>query len=453
MVLTLYKLDASPPVRSVLMVIDAAKITEVQYVNVNVLKGEHLTDEYLKMNPQHTIPMLKDGDFTVWDRFVTTTDMNPQHTIPMLKDGDFTVWDSHAISVYLLTKYTDDDALYPIEHKKRALIDQRLHFDSGVLFVALRAAVDPVVYQGENFYKNSALLKIKTAYDFTDKFLTSKWLVGDEITLADICCVANISSLNEILPIDAELYPNLAQWLENCKEQEFYKKGNKPGLEEFRIKIMVLKLYKIDASPPARAAMMTVEAANIPNVELVDIDFFGKEHLKDEYLQKNPQHTVPTLQDDDFYIWDSHAIAVYLLTKYSKNTTLYPSDPKQRAIIDQRLHFDSGILFPSLRGAIGPVIYQGEKAIKPEAFEKIKSGYDFSEKFLTKRWVAGDELTLADIFFMASISSLNEILPIDAATFPKLTAWLNRCKELDYYKKMNESGTVQLGALVKSKLA
>ncbi|XP_045541643.1 glutathione S-transferase 1-like [Papilio machaon] len=207
MVLTLYKLDASPPVRSVLMVIDAAKITDVQYVNINVLKGEHLTDEYLKMNPQHTIPMLKDGDFTVWD--------------------------SHAISVYLLTKYTDDDALYPIEHKKRALIDQRLHFDSGVLFVALRAAVDPVVYQGENFYRNSALLKIKTAYDFADKFLTSKWLVGDEITLADICCVANISSLNEILPIDAELYPNLAQWLENCKEQEFYKKGNKPGLEEF----------------------------------------------------------------------------------------------------------------------------------------------------------------------------------------------------------------------------
>ncbi|KPI94304.1 Glutathione S-transferase 1 [Papilio xuthus] len=166
MVLTLYKLDASPPVRSVLMVIEAANITDVQYVNINVLKGDHLTNEYLKMNPQHTIPMLKDGDFTVWDRFVTT-------------------------------------------------------------------ANDPVVYQGENFYRSSALLKIKTAYEFTDKFLTGKWLVGDEITLADICCVANISSLNEILPIDAELYPNLAQWLENCKEQEFYKKGNKPGLEEF----------------------------------------------------------------------------------------------------------------------------------------------------------------------------------------------------------------------------
>ncbi|KPI94305.1 Glutathione S-transferase 1 [Papilio xuthus] len=200
---------------------------------------------------------------------------------------------------------------------------------------------------------------------------------------------------------------------------------------------MVLKLYKLDASPPARAVMMTIEAANIPNVEFVDVNLLEKEHLKEEYLKESL----------------SHAIAVYLLTKYSKNTTLYPSDPKQRAIIDQRLHFDTGILFPSLRGAIEPVIFRSDKAIKPEAFEKIKSGYDFSEKFLTKQWVAGDEFTLADIFFMASISSLNEILPIDAAKYPKLTAWLNRCKELDYYKKMNEPGNQQLGALVRSKLA
>ncbi|XP_013139440.1 PREDICTED: glutathione S-transferase 1-like [Papilio polytes] len=216
---------------------------------------------------------------------------------------------------------------------------------------------------------------------------------------------------------------------------------------------MVLKLYKVDASPPARAALMTIEAANIPNVELVDVKFQEGEHLEEEYLKKNPQHTVPTLEDDDFYIWDSHAIAVYLLTKYSKNTTLYPSDPKQRAIIDQRLHFDSGILFPNLRGSIEPVLYRGEKSIKQEALNKIKSGYEFSEKFLTKRWIAGDEFTLADIFFMASIRSSHEILPIDGAEFPKLTAWLNRCKELDYHKKINEPGSVQLGNVIRSLLS
>lgn len=65
----------------------------------------------------------------------------------------------------------------------------------------------------------------------------------------------------------------------------------------------------------------------------------------------NPQHTVPTLDDDGFYIWDSHAISTYLVGKYGKDDSLYPRDLHKRAIIDQRLHFDSGILFPRL-GAI-----------------------------------------------------------------------------------------------------
>ncbi|XP_068619453.1 glutathione S-transferase 1-like [Battus philenor] len=208
MVLTLYKLDPSPPARAVLMTIHVAKIPDVQYVDVNILEGEQFSKEFLQMNPQHTIPTLKDDDFIVWD--------------------------SHAISVYLLTKYSDDVTFYPIEPKKRALIDQRLHFDSGVLFATLRSTVRPLLFLGERTYRKDALKRIKNAYDLTEKFLTNNWMVGDEITLADICCVASISSLNEILPIDSDMYPNMIQWLERCKEQEFYKKCNQPGLEEFR---------------------------------------------------------------------------------------------------------------------------------------------------------------------------------------------------------------------------
>lgn len=65
--------------------------------------------------------------------------MNPQHTIPTLVDDDgFTIWDSHAIMIYLVSKYAKDDSLYPTDLKKRALIDQRLHFESGVVFAYLR---------------------------------------------------------------------------------------------------------------------------------------------------------------------------------------------------------------------------------------------------------------------------------------------------------------------------
>lgn len=55
------------------------------------------------------------------------------------------------------------------------------------------------------------------------------------------------------------------------------------------------------------------------------------------------------MDEDGFTIWDSHAIIVYLLSKYAKDNKLYPSDIRQQAVVNQRLHFDSGILFPRLR--------------------------------------------------------------------------------------------------------
>nr|AWX68888.1 glutathione S-transferase epsilon 2 [Heortia vitessoides] len=217
---------------------------------------------------------------------------------------------------------------------------------------------------------------------------------------------------------------------------------------------MVLTLYKKDTSPPCRSVFMTLHALKIPdNVKFIDVFLPAGEHLTEEYLRMNPQHTIPLLKDNDFLIWDSHAICGYLVSKYGQNDSLYPSEPKKRAVIDQRLHFDSGVLFATLRTTVEPLLYSSDTTFKPENLEKLKNAYGFMEKFLTSKWLAGEDVTLADICCVSTISSMNEILPIEEQQFPKLTAWLTQCSEQDFFKKGNAPNILQFREMIKNKLA
>lgn len=49
------------------------------------------------------------------------------------------------------------------------------------------------------------------------------------------------------------------------------------------------------------------------------------------------------------FFFYSHAIAMYLADKYGKDDSLYPKDLKNRAIVNQRLFFDSTVLFSRMR--------------------------------------------------------------------------------------------------------
>lgn len=50
MVLTLYGMDASSPVRAVKMVINKLNIPDIEYIQINLLKGEHTYDSFLEVN-------------------------------------------------------------------------------------------------------------------------------------------------------------------------------------------------------------------------------------------------------------------------------------------------------------------------------------------------------------------------------------------------------------------
>lgn len=213
-----------------------------------------------------------------------------------------------------------------------------------------------------------------------------------------------------------------------------------------------LTLYGIDASPPVRACLLTLKALNLP-FEYKQVNLLEKEHLSEEYLKKNPQHTVPTLEDDGHFIWDSHAIMAYLVRKYGKDDALYPKDLYKRATVDQRLHFESGVIFQGgIRNITAPMFFRNETRIPQHQIDAIVDIYNLLETFLqNSKYIAGDQLTIADFSIVSSVTSLVAFVEIDSSKYKKLTAWIKRMESLPYYQEANGVGAKILIEMIKSK--
>nr|UYI58574.1 glutathione S-transferase 3 [Grapholita molesta] len=212
-------------------------------------------------------------------------------------------------------------------------------------------------------------------------------------------------------------------------------------------------LHKLDASPPARASLIACELFNVP-VKLVDVDILQGDHLKPEFIKKNPLHTIPFLEDGNLIINDSHAILSYLADVYGKDDSFYPKDPKKRVLVDQKLFFESSILFPRMRNISYPLIVEGNKEIPQKFIDLIEEAYAFLEAFLSQtKYLAADNVTIADISAYPTVTSLLLLVDLNAQKYPKTQAWLKALEKLPYIQKNNVKGLADLKHLIDTRLA
>ncbi|KAJ6640614.1 Glutathione S-transferase 1 [Pseudolycoriella hygida] len=377
--------------------IDSYLFPNVFEWTINLLAGEHLTPEYLDMNPQHTIPTLDDN-------------------------GDI-LWDSQAICTYLIDKYAPNDDLYTRELYTRARINQRLYFISSVFYPKMVMINGAILFRGATEFPQAGVDGINEAYGFMEQFLKSdSYLVGDSVTVADYCCVASVSTIQYAAPIDSYLFPNVFEWFERMKTIPFYDEVNGKNVEMFE--------------------------------QLVVVDFSKKEHLSETFCTINPHHTVPTLVDDGEVIWDSHAIMAYLVSKYGKSDSLYPKDLTARAKIDQCLHFDTAVIFSgAITSFVKTILYGGKSEFQAESLELTNKAYDYTEKLLKDEFLVGNNLTLADISCCIDLLTLDKLVPMDKNRHPKLVAWMENVSKIPNFHDINDEGVQQLHSRFESCMA
>ncbi|WP_416897072.1 MAG: glutathione S-transferase family protein [Minwuia sp.] len=144
--------------------------------------------------------------------------INPNASIPAMRDGDLVLWESNAILQYAADKAGNAGA-YPTDLKTRADINRWLLWECGSWFPScyvylvencvkplLGAETDPAVLEGEaeNFHKLAGILDNRLA--------TSTWICGDSPTIADVV-VASPMHLHGWQKLPLDNHRNIVRWM------------------------------------------------------------------------------------------------------------------------------------------------------------------------------------------------------------------------------------------------
>lgn len=212
-----------------------------------------------------------------------------------------------------------------------------------------------------------------------------------------------------------------------------------------------ITLHHTILSPPSRAVLLVAKVLGI-KLELKIVDVQNGEHLTPEFLKINPQQTVPVIVDSGVAVYDSHAIAAYLCDSYAKDDKLYPRDSAKRAVIDARLHFDTGYLYAQFTTLFEDIVVNGATEAPPKVLSQLRKCYDIMERFLESGpFLCGDHLSIADISCITTLSSMDTFVPVEKSQHPKLFKWTSTMKSFSFYD-LNRKGAEDVQEMLRNKM-
>jgi glutathione S-transferase len=162
-------------------------------------------------------------------------------------------------------------------------------------------------------------------------------------------------------------------------------------------------------------------------LDFEEVDVWGRT-TEPEYLRKYPAHLTPLLEEDGLprgAVGESCAIMAYLCNKHGLDR-FYPTDPGERAMVDNAMFYLIGTLYPLVARATYPTLgfpqYPGEVATS-EASDELKAQAQrdaiaalaeplevYNTFFLAgKRFIGGEQPSIADIRLAATLEFLRAI--------------------------------------------
>ncbi len=199
-------------------------------------------------------------------------------------------------------------------------------------------------------------------------------------------------------------------------------------------------LYHMQLSPFSRKVRLSLAEKKI-EVKLVEEKYWEKNQ---EFLRRNPAGKVPILKIDGITMADSGAICEYLEEAYP-NPSLMPNNTKARyevrrlvAWFDDKFYHEvtSKLVFERVIKKIIGEGYPDSKLIKSGA-RKIKYHLDYMDWLLDqRRWLAGNQMSLADFAAAAQLSALDYISDVDWNRSENVKEWYAKIKSRPAFRSI-----------------
>ena len=208
-----------------------------------------------------------------------------------------------------------------------------------------------------------------------------------------------------------------------------------------------LILYGVPFSQPVRAVIWLMLYKDLPfEMVLINPGSKGDNGSRNPaYLAKNPAGTIPMIEDPDtgYVLAEAHAILAYLCNKHGWHD-VYPDNPERRGKVDWYLNFHHRNVRDASVGLVAPKIRKDlnipeetqatARATLTGALRALDTGWLEGSRF-----IAGDELTIADFAAYAEIGQLRpEFTNVyDFEPFPNVRRWLDDMKGIKAHDEVH----------------
>lgn len=165
----------------------------------------------------------------------------------------------------------------------------------------------------------------------------------------------------------------------------------------------------------------------------------------------HPQGTAPIIGDDGLVLAESGAVMQYILGKYGQGRLAPGPDDPAFASYLYWFHFANGTLQP----AMGRNMVMRWLKLPPDnpVLLRMRGRLDGAMDQVEARlgsadFLAGAELTAADIMMVFSLTTMRIFMPLDLAPYPNILAYLQRIGARPAYRAAMRKGDPDLTPLL-----